>query len=252
MLKKLINLLLLVLFLMASAQTCAEPCRENYFLETQPLSASSVQQTKSLLEKLNQDKAITIDEVPWIGRLMNNKKDFACTGILVSEEFVLTAAHCEEKLKKASFKWKQVGHFFTEERNAELHFKPQNSGLLGDDWALYKLDKKIQSNSFPKIIPSNSVDLEKGTLISIGYPNNNDSIFEVTKCRYLGKGANSNSFVTDCYSKEGMSGGPIFFIDESGEYFLVGIRSGPQSGLFIMNGTREIRSERFLPHIKTN
>ncbi|MAE22060.1 MAG: hypothetical protein CMK92_06470 [Pseudomonas sp.] len=237
---------------MVYKQIIAMPCGESHFSETQPLSTSSVQQFKSLLEKLEQGVEITIDEIPWIGRLMSNDRDFACTGILISEKIVLTAAHCEENLKEPSFKWKQVGHFFTEERKAELYFKPKNSSLWGDDWSLYKLDQKIQTTSFPKIIPSNSIELKKGTLVSIGYPNNNNSIFKITKCNYLGEGINSKSFVTDCYSKEGMSGGPIFYVDDNGELFLIGIRSGPQSGLFIKNGTREIRSERFLPHIESN
>lgn len=247
----------LITLIMLSMQTYSKTCCNDIDVPApEPISQKIIEPIVNVLDKLNKDHAVTVNDIPWIGRLTSQNKKYACSAILVNDDLVLTARHCIEKLKKNPvFYWQQVGHTYKEKIKAKLHFKPDEGlfthNLFQDDWAIYKLNQKLNIESQIKIKPSNEINLKDLTLISIGYSSENDSFYEVNKCKYIGKGAiNTYSFVTNCKTKEGMSGGPILYMDESGDLYLIAIRSGPQNGLFIKNGTREIRSERFLPYIK--
>jgi hypothetical protein len=214
------------------------------------IAESNQQYISDLTEGLSHGVKITIDDVPWIGRLYSASGDHACTAILISPEFLLTAAHCTDGIKDGQFKWKQVGHFVSESRSAKIYHVPKKSGLWGDDWAIYKLEKPIEAGTFPVFNNTQDYDLESSLLLSVGYPKDRHSIFQADVCKYKGKGVNKKSFVTDCPSKPGMSGGPILGVSKTGELVVLGIRSGPQSGILVRDGTREIRSDRFIPFIE--
>jgi hypothetical protein len=198
---------------------------------------------------LSRVREVTKNEFPFVGRFRSQGElPESCTGSLIDKDTVLTAGHCADLLGKAPM--------FIISRDPFDTKGAAPAGLIskGDDWAYYKLEAPINYNGpYPQIRSMSVSELKNKTLMSVGYPVEEsgsliNKLVVDEKCTVFGQTFITEKFLSNCFSRKGTSGGPLFYAEDQ-KYFIVGVRSGPKWGIlrkvFNQVGTAETPARFF-------
>lgn len=171
-------------------------------------------------------------EFPFVGRFRGpGDLPYSCTGTILDKKFVLGAGHCVDELGEKPLFILSRDPFKTDGA------APTKLVAKGDDWALYELESPIPYNGpYPKLKSVSVEDLRNKSLFSVGYPIDGagdlTSSFVVDgNCKIFATTFWQRKFLSNCFSRNGMSGGPVGYFEE-GVFYIVAVRSGQQWGAF--------------------
>ncbi len=175
-------------------------------------------------------QVVDSDNAPWpsIGRVnvAGYRRTFMCTGTLIAPNIVLTAAHClYNRFSRKPFAPKDVIFLAGVRRDLysarltadcfRIHadYEPSDSPQLKDIYSDVALIILKEPTSLPSVAQVDSSRLSapprSSILATAGY--HRDRRFLPTfdpACKIIGEV--SGSWLTDCASKQGASGGPVF------------------------------------------
>ena len=183
---------------------------------------------------------VETDAYPWsaIGRV-NRRTGGFCTGTVIAEDRVLTAAHCLWNPRTLTWLPVQSLHFVAAYRRGEYlvhsqvesfevtHAKTQkqrNPKIHPDnDWALLRLVKPVGKITGVLAATKASLQVKTTSLIQAGYSQDKAHILSVhSGCKILGFSADGRLVFHDCDATKGDSGSPIL-VRLGQRYSLVGM-----------------------------
>lgn len=181
---------------------------------------------------------VDADTYPWsaIGKLYNGSYG-ACTGVAISQNQVLTAAHCLLNRRTHRFVTAASLHFLTGYRNGEfvgharvarydiapgyLPFGPQKTPAA--DWAVLTLTENIPAQIKPLKLVRKS--LPRGTKVEVaGYPQ--DRAYAMTAdrdCELRGLANGGQLLLHTCRGIHGYSGAPLLVASGEHEFAIAGM-----------------------------
>lgn len=180
---------------------------------------------------------VATDLYPWsaVGKL-NNGLFGACTAVLISDDYALTAAHCLYFKFLRRFLPPESFHFVLGYDNQSLgkhhhvvayHIpsaydtrKPFES--MVNDWALLQVVSDPKTEAKP-ISMAREVDLTMQTeVMTAGYSSRRPHKMSADKdCRIIGSSSDEKILFDSCNTPDGFSGGPVLALNPDGRSFSV-------------------------------
>jgi protease YdgD len=180
---------------------------------------------------------VATDVYPWsaVGKL-NNGLFGACTAVLISSDYALTAAHCLYFKILRRFLPPESFHFVLGYDNLSLgkhhHVvayyippaydprKPFES--IANDWALLQVASDPKTEAKPVSV-AREVNLAVQTeIMTAGYASRRPHKMSADKgCRIIGSSFDEKILLNTCNTSEGFSGGPVLTLNPDGRSFSV-------------------------------
>ena len=180
---------------------------------------------------------VTTDVHPWsaVGKL-NNGLFGACTAVLISDDYALTAAHCLYFKILRRFLPAESFHFVlgydNQGRGEHLHVvayhippaydprKPFES--IASDWALLQVANDPGPTAKPLAL-AREVDLtEQTAVMTAGYSKKRPHKMSADKdCRIIASTSDEKILFDTCSTPDGFSGGPVLALNPDGRSFSV-------------------------------
>jgi len=192
-----------------------------------------------------QDDRKPLDTAAWpwraLGRL-NQADGSHCTGALIAQDAVLTAAHC--LMDRRSGAWLEAGEivfvagYRRDEDAGFAHgraiLRPPHAvnprrpalGDIGDDWAVLYLDRPLAVRPIPiHPLPTGGGKQPAAHLMLAGYSQERPHMLSLHDgCGLLERVDGDRVLLTDCDSTHGDSGSPLL-IKQRGKIWIVGVAS---------------------------
>ncbi len=173
------------------------------------------------------------------------KGETMCTGVLVSENTLITAAHCESELKygKISFGLNIKKYEFRPITTYKVHADYDESAIgivdhAANDIAVVQFSGGLPVGFAPAEISDQDLVQKQMSVIIAGYGRDEDNNYDYLKSTTVNVVETANyEFRTDekkTGSCDGDSGGPVFFKNTENKFILVGSvsRGDPQCHQF--------------------
>ena len=189
---------------------------------------------------------VAAQDYPWsaIGKL-NNGAFGACTAVLISQNYALTAAHCLFFRALRRFLPSELLHFilgyegerFADHLRVLAYYVPRSYDplkpfeLLASDWALMLVSSDRRAQTRPLAIASEVRPAPEISLMSAGYSGRRPHRMTGDQgCQFVGRSSDNGLLFDNCYAPEGFSGGPLLVESADKQSFAVaGIHVGNQA-----------------------
>lgn len=193
-----------------------------------------------------QDQIVAAKDYPWsaVGKL-NNGAFGACTAVLISRYYALTAAHCLFFKSPNRFLPAESLHFVLGYENEQFRdhlrilayyvppaYDPHRPfETLASDWALLLVSGDPQSTAQPLNIARYVNPTPAMHLMTAGYSGRTP--YRMTadhRCHFVGRSSDGGVIFDSCYVPEGFSGAPVLVQDaDNHSYSVAGIHVGNQA-----------------------
>ncbi|MEM7025235.1 MAG: trypsin-like serine protease [Pseudomonadota bacterium] len=206
-----------------------------------PVEAAAQSTREALPGIVGQDDRVALDPTSWpwhaLGRV-NQGTGAHCTGTLIAEDRVLTAAHCVHHARTGRPLRPRELHFVAGYRRGDYLAHARGKAVVAApdyayvreptleevarDWALIRLDRPLAITPIPmRSLPADS--MHEGRLQRAGYSQDRAHLLSIHDgCHVRQRLAEGRVLFTDCDGTRGDSGSPIL-LREGEQVWLVGV-----------------------------
>lgn len=189
---------------------------------------------------------VAAKDYPWsaIGKL-NNGAFGACTAVLISQNYALTAAHCLYFRTLRRFLPSESLHFilgyegehFADHLRVLAYYVPRSYNplkpfeTLASDWALMLVSSDRRMPTRPLAIAPDVRAAPEISLMSAGYSGRRPHRMTGDQgCQFVSRSSDNGLLFDNCYAPEGFSGGPLLVANaDKQSYSVAGIHVGNQA-----------------------